>query len=172
MLTLERCKALLEEQDEVAGVEECEGEWLRGEFPNPLQPDRPRTLIVHPILGRLILKVRVPAIAQARRSAGLAGILADFNYRQTIGKVGVDKQDGEVMFEINHACQDGDTEDPSPDVFARLIEAAVETSKRLTVMVTFVGMVEAGVPQDVARRFVSESLGNEPDMAAEDTPTL
>jgi hypothetical protein len=123
MITLSKCRELLEQQEGVMDIEVCKDQYLRGHFANRVNPKEPHDLIVHPILEKLVVRVLVPGITKIRSNKSeLFRILQDVNYNLLIGKVGTDAHDGEVMFEINHPCQDGETLDPSPVVFARLIE--------------------------------------------------
>ncbi len=150
MITKDTCKELLEKQDGIEEIELYKGQYLRARFANRINPAEPHVLVVDPIENRLALKIRVPEIAQVRSpNSELPRILQDINYRLLIGKVGTDARDGEVMFEINHACQDGGAADPSPEVFARLVGTAIETTHEVHLMATHVGMVEAGVPAEV-----------------------
>lgn len=170
MITLAKCKELLEQQEGVADVEVCKEQYLRGHFTNPVNPKEPHDLIVHPIPEKLVVRVLVPGITKIRSSKSeLFRILQDVNYNLLIGKVGTDAHDGEVMLEINHPCQDGETADPSPDVFARLVEMAIETARDVHLTVTHAGMVEAGVPSDVAARFVDQFRQQESEGDGEDT---
>ncbi|MCG3131531.1 MAG: hypothetical protein FLDDKLPJ_02327 [Phycisphaerae bacterium] len=171
MITKDTCKELLEKQDGIEEIELYKGQYLRARFANRINPAEPHVLVVDPIENRLALKIRVPEIAQVRSpNSELPRILQDINYRLLIGKVGTDARDGEVMFEINHACQDGGAADPSPEVFARLVGTAIETTHEVHLMATHVGMVEAGVPAEVAKKFMDQF--RQPVPEAEDEETL
>lgn len=157
MITRDTCKEWLEGQDDIEDVELCKDQYLRARFANRINPAEPHDLIVHPIEDRLVLKVLVPSISKVRSAnSELFPVLQDINFRLLLGKVGTDGRDGEVTFEINHPCQDGNAVDPSPEVFARLIEAAIATTYDVHVTATHVGMVEAGVPAAVAKKFVEQ----------------
>jgi len=157
MISLDKAKELLEQQDGVDGVEVCKDKYLQAQFANRVNPQEPHVLIVHPLTEKLTLRVLVPNISKVRSGASeLFRVLQDLNYRLLIGKIGTDGRDGEVAFEINHPCQDGDVTDPSPEVFARLIEVAIETARDVHLTATHVGMTESGVPADVARKFIEQ----------------
>jgi len=155
MLTLEKCRELLTQQDGVAGVEVCRDAFVKGQFSNRINPDEPHDIVVHPIEEKQVLKVVVPHIAKVKSGSELYRVLSHLTYDMLLGKVGVD-QDGEVRFEINHACRDGADVDPTPEVFARLIEVAMDMTNHVVLLATHVGMVEAGVPEDVARKFIEQ----------------
>jgi hypothetical protein len=75
-----------------------------------------------------------------------------------------------MAFEINHPCVDGNNPDPAPEVFARLIEAAMNITNHVAIIATHVGMVEAGVPEGVARQFVEQfKAQEEQDTESEDS---
>lgn len=168
MITLATTKEMLTQQEEVRNIEICKDQYLQGHFPNQISPDEFHDLIVHPLLEKLVLRILVPGITKVQSAnSELFRVLQGLNYGLLIGKVGTDPRDGEVMFEINHPCQDGDVVDPSAEVFARLIEAAIKTARDVHLTTTHVGMVEAGVPADVAKQFVDQfrqnSEGDEED---------
>lgn len=170
MITKDMCKELLAKQDGVKDVEVCKDQYLRARFANRINPAEPHDLIVHPMEDRLALKILVPSITKVRSAnSELFRVLQDINFRLLIGKVGTDARDGEVMFEINHACQDGNVADPGPEVFARLIQIAIETTHDVHLTATHVGMVEAGVPADVAKKFVEQFRGSVADGEDEET---
>jgi len=171
MISLEKAKEMLEHQGGVENIEVCKDEWVLARFANRLNPEKPHNLVVHPIREQLIMKIRVPAISTIKHNTEFTRVLANVNYDLVLGKAGVDSRDGEVMFEINHPCQDGDAEDPGPEVFARLVEAAMETARDVTLLATHVGMVEAGVPEEVVKRFLKQFQDEDED-EAEETDTL
>lgn len=116
------------------------------------------------------MRVHVPSIAKVRsKGSDLLPVLQEMNYGLLLGKIGTDGRDGEIAFEINHACRDGGVEDPSAEVFVRLIEAAIETSREVHLTATHVGMVEAGVPADVAKKFVEQFRQKEAEDEPEET---
>ncbi len=157
MEKLETMRDLLTQQDEVDGVEVVKDQYLRANFANRINPKEPHNLIVHPILEKLILRVHVPGIAKVRsKGSDLLPVLQEMNYGLLLGKIGTDGRDGEIAFEINHACQDGGVADPSPEVFVRLVEAAIETARDVHLTATHVGMVDAGVPADAAKAFIEQ----------------
>ncbi len=171
MITLSQSKELLEQQTGVDGIEVCKDQYLRAHFANRVNPKEPHDLIVHPIHERLALKILVPSISKVRSgNSELFRVLQDINYTLLFGKVGTDSRDGEVMFEINHPCQDSGAADPSPEVFARLIEVAIATTHDVHLTATHVGMVDAGVPADVAKKFVEQF--REKNLESDDHETL
>jgi len=172
MITLERAAELLRQQQGVETVEVCQREYLRACFPNRINPDNPHTLIVHPIREELALKVLVPEITKLRsRGSDLFRVLQNLNYALRIGKVGTDARNGDVVFEINHPCCDGNVQDPSPEVFARLVEAARRVTHDVVLLATHVGMVEAGVPEDIASKVVKQ-LQPQDECDADDAASL
>ncbi len=169
MITMEMCKELLESQEEIERVEVSKDEYVRGRFANPLDPKEPHDLVVHPITEKLVLRVLVPNITKLRSgNSNLFRVLQDLNYRMLIGKVGTDARDGEVMVEINHPCQDGQMEDPPPDVFARIVRAAMSTARNVQLMAAQVAMVESGVPSEVAKQFMTRFQEGEDDGEGQD----
>lgn len=170
MISLDKAKVLLEQQEGVADIEVRKDAYLLARFPNKVDPGEPHHLVVHPVEEKQILKVVVPSIAEIRSGNAVSRVLANLNFDMLLGKVGMDEE-GEVRFEINQACRDGEMDDPSPEIFARLIEVAVEMATEVTFVVTEVGMVEAGVPKDVARGFVKQ-LRQQDEEAGEEQDTL
>ena len=148
MITLERCKELLEHEDGLEQVEVCGSGFVRAKFTNRMDPTEPHDLVLHPVEEKQVLKVVVPHIARAKSNVELYRVLSHLNYDMLLGKVGVD-QDGEVRLEVNQACRDGAEEDPGRDVFARLVELAMDTTQKVAVLVTYWGMLSAGVPEPV-----------------------
>ena len=172
MITLNTAKEMLTQQDGVKGVEICRDQYVQAQFANRVNPQEPHVLVAHPLTEKLVLRVLVPNISRVRSgSSELFRVLQDINYRLLIGKIGTDGRDGEVVFEINHPCQDGDVADPSPEVFARLIEVAIETTRDVYLTTTHVGMTDAGVPADVARKFI-EQFRDKKDEEGDDEDTL
>ena len=70
-----------------------------------------------------------------------------------------------MSFEINHPCQDGTAQDPAPEVFARLIEVAIGTTLDVQLTTVHVGMMDAGIPSDVAKQFVDQFRSREKEEA-------
>lgn len=165
MITLDQCKELLETQSGIADVEVCKDQYVRAQFANRVNPKEPHKLIIDPMQDKLVLRVLVPGIAEARSGSGLHQVLQDINYRLLIGKVGTDMRDGDVSFEINHPCQDGTAQDPAPEVFARLIEVAIGTTLDVQLTTVHVGMMDAGIPSDVAKQFVDQFRSREKEEA-------
>jgi hypothetical protein len=156
MLKVEQTKDWVGRIDGVGDIEICENEFVRASFSNRLNPKQPHILIVHPIDAELVLRVRVLQLAKVQAGSELPRLVAHENYGLALGKVGISSGDGELMFEINHPCRNGDSEDPSPEVFARLVKQAMTEANRLALLATHVGMIEAGVPQEVARQFMAQ----------------
>ena len=155
MITIDKVKELLDQQDGVEGVEVCRNEFIKGQFLNRINADEPHGIVVHPVEEKQVLKVVVPHVAKVKSGGDLYRVLSHLTYDMLLGKVGVD-QDGEVRFDISHACRDGADIDPPPEVFARLVEVAMDMTNHIVLLATHVGMVEAGVPEDVARKFIEQ----------------
>ena len=146
----------------VSDVEVDERGYVRAKLANRIAPDAPHTLIVHPIKERLVQKILVPQIAQISRSADVMRLIGRVNYDILFGCIGVD-QDGEVLFNINHACQDGEVMDPTEEVFRRLLDATCETVSMLDRLLLHASMVEAGVPRPVAEKIMKAQFPEEPE---------
>jgi len=146
----------------ITDVEVDERGFVKAQFPNRL--GTPHVLVVHPIAERLALKIRVPEVAKIHRDSQAIRLLGKLNYDILYGCVGIDL-DGEVMVEVNHPCQDGEVEDPSPEVFARLVEAVQETVCVASKMILHAQMVEGGASESVARQLIAKLFddGSEAD---------
>ena len=168
MKTLDKCKELLEQQEGVEQVEVVRDEFLHAKFASRLNPKEPHDLVVHPVAEKQALKVVVPHLARAKSNGELFRVLSHLNYDMLLGRVGVD-QDGEVRFEICHACVDGAEDDPGHEVFARLVETAMDMAHHVVMLTTYWGMVDAGVPEAVAKQFVDQFRQEKPEADGEDT---
>ena len=168
MVTLEKCRELLERQDGVEQVEAVRDEFVHAQFANRLNPKEPHDLVVHPVTEKQVLRVFVPHLAKAKSGGELFRVLSRLNYDMLLGNVGVD-QDGEVRFEVAQACADGAVEDPSQEVFARLVETAMDMAHHVVVLTTYWGMVDAGVPEAVAKQFVDQFRQTNSEDDGEDT---
>ncbi len=168
MKTLDKCKELLERQEGVDHVEVVRDEFLHAKFASRLNPKEPHDLVVHPVAEKQVLKVVVPHLAKAKSDGELFRVLSHLNYDMLLGKVGVE-QDGEVRFEVNHACVDGTEDDPGQEVFARMVEIAMDTAHHVVMLATYWGMVDAGVPESVAKQFVDQFRQEKPEDDGEDT---
>ena len=170
MITVEKAAELLKASEaRVSDVEVEDRGYVSARFANLVDPENPYQLVVHPIVERLALKILVMHIAEIRTDSALMKHIAKMNYRLIYGCIGVDS-DGEVNFEINHACQDTDVEDPAPEVFGRLLDAARSTVDEVGKLIVHAGMVDAGVPANLARKIMREHF---PDKEEEsDTETL
>ena len=163
MLTTEKAAEWLKAYgDKIAAVAIDEGGYVRANLANRIDPDKPHKMIVHPIKERLVLKIRVPQISEISRSADVMRLIGRVNYDILLGCIGVD-QDGEVMFEINHACQDGEAMDPDEEIFRRLIDATCETVATASRLLLHASMVEAGVPRSVAEKVMETHFAEEPE---------
>ena len=170
MISLDKCKELLDAFEGVTNAEVCRDKFVRGQFANPVNAKEPHSIVLHPTPDNQLLRVVVPSVTRLKSDSVLHRIFCNWNYDKSIGKVCVDNQDGEVQFVINHACQDGQVEDPSPEVVNRLIDVAVKMAKELTILVTFWGMREAGVPEELAKKFIDQFQLQ--DSGEEDEQTL
>jgi len=168
MITLDKCRGLLEQQEGIEAVEVARNEFVRARFANRVDPNSPHNLVVHPIEEKQALKIVVPEIAKVKSGSELFRVLSHLNYDVLVGKVGVDSHDGEVRVEVVHPCRDGAEEDPSPEVFARLVEVAIGLTHDMVMLATHVGMVEAGVPEDVARKFIEQFRGEGKESGADE----
>lgn len=155
MLAVEQAAQLLQRQEGVEQIEVVRNEFLHATFANHLNPKDPHDLVIHPVAEKQVLKVVVPHLAKAKSNGELFRVLSHLNYDMLLGKVGVD-QDGEVRFEINHACVDGAEDDPGQEVFSRLVETAMDMTHHVVMLTTYWGMVDAGVPEAVAKQFVDQ----------------
>ena len=146
----------------ITDAEVDERGFVKAQFPNPL--GTPYELFVHPIPERLTLRIRVPEVAKVHRDSEVIRLLGKLNFDILYGCVGIDL-DGEVMVEVNHPCQDGEVEDPSPEVFARLVEAVLETVRVASKMILHAQMVEGGASDAVARQLITKLFddGSEAD---------
>ena len=163
MITTQKTAELLKDiGNGITEVEVDERGFVKAQFPNRL--GTPHVLVVHPIAERLVLKLRVPEVAKVHRDSEAIRLLGKLNYDILYGCVGIDL-DGEVMIEINHPCQDGEVEDPSPEVFGRIVEAVQDTVCVASKMILHAQMVEGGASESVARQVVTKLFddGNEAD---------
>ena len=159
MITAQKTAELLKDiGNGITDVEVDERGFVKAQFPNRL--GTPHVLVVHPIAERLVLKLRVPQVAKVHRDSEVIGLLGKLNYDILYGCVGIDL-DGEVMIEVNHPCQDGDTEDPSPEIFARLVEAVQDTVRAASKMILHAQMVEGGASEGVARQLITALFDDE-----------
>jgi len=163
MITAQKAADLLKNNsNDITEVEVDERGFVKAQMPNRL--GAPYVLVVHPIAERLVLKIRVPEVAKVHRESEAIRLLGKINYDILYGCVGIDL-DGEVMIEINHPCQDGDVEDPPPEVFARLVEAVQDTVRVASKMILHAQMVEGGASESVARQVITQLFddGSEAD---------
>lgn len=170
MGSLERCKEMLMQQHGVEGVKIYPDGFVRGRFSNRTSPEKPHNIVVHPLEEELVIKVVVPHIARVKTGSSLYRFLSHLTYDLLLGKVGVDP-DGEVRVDVSHACRDTTDVDPSPEVFARLVEVAMDVTNHTLLLATHAGMVEAGVPKDAALKFV-EQLREQGTQEIDDEETL
>ena len=129
--------------------------FVRAKFPNRIDADDPHDIIVHPIRDRLVLRVIVPQIAKLKSVGEGLFLIGKINYNLILGCVGVDG-DGEVKFEVNHPCRDGEVEDPDEEIFKRLLDATCETVGEVSRVVLLATLREAGVSAELAESIVKQ----------------
>lgn len=155
--------------DKITDVEvDDERGFVRGKLPNRIDADDPHNIIVHPIHERLVLRVIVPQIAKLKSVGEPLFLIGKINYDLVLGCVGVDG-DGEVKFEVNHPCRDGEVADPDDEIFKRLIDATCETVDEVSRVVLLATLREAGVSKELADNIVKQHFtdDNEKDEPAE-----
>jgi len=136
--------------------------FVRGKLPNRIDQEDPHNIIVHPIHERLVLRVIVPQIATLKSVGKALFLIGKINYDLVLGCVGVDG-DGEVKFEVNHPCQDGEVADPDEEIFKRLIDATCETVDEVSRVVLLATLREAGVSKELADNIVKQHFSDDDD---------
>jgi len=158
MITMERAAELLtaydKNEEHISDVRVVDDQYVSADLSNALSPSQPFRLIVHPVKETLMLKIRVPNIAKIRMDSAIVRVIANRNYQLVFGCIGIDRDDGEVMIEINHAVVDGEVQDPPPELFTRLLDAVRETVTDVSRTILHVGMIEAGIPEDLAAKIM------------------
>ena len=134
--------------------------FVRGKFPNRVDADDPHNIVVHPMHERLVLRVIVPQIAKLKSIGEGLFLIGKMNYDLILGCVGVDG-DGEVKFEINHPCRDGEVADPDQEIFKRLLDATCETVDEVSRVVLLATLREAGVSKELAENIVKQHFTND-----------
>jgi hypothetical protein len=157
MMSLKQAATLLENVAGVTDINITEDGWLHTHLPNRIDPARPYTLMVHPILEALLVRLRVEEIATVRSDSQVCSTLVRLNAGLSYGCVAVDG-DGTVLYQIHHACRDDDEGDPAPEVFLRLVDETRKAVHIIASRVILVKLVESGVPDHVAKK-VYEMLG-------------
>jgi hypothetical protein len=172
MITVNLACEMLKQQAGISDVETCDNEFLQAYFANPVNPKKPFALIVHPIPEKLVLRVHVLAIAKVRPDASVMRLLSFLNHDLLLGRAGVDHRDGEIVVQINHPCRDGAADDPSLEIFARLVEGAMRAAREVSILVLRAGMRDSGVPNETAERLVDQLLGESEGTQDAEEPTL
>jgi hypothetical protein len=165
MINVHRIAEFLEGVDGIRVVE-VGPEWVVGMFPSRVDSKRLHELVIRPDIEEGVVTILVPQITTTNSTGNLPRVLLAHNYHNTLGKVGVDDDDGELSLEIAQACRDGAEEDPSQEVLTRLCERAIDKTHELVTLTTYLGMIEAGVSPAVAQRFVAQI--REPDYEDDD----
>ena len=135
---------------------------------NPVDPDRPYKLIIHPIAEQMILRVCVLPIAKLRSGSSVPQDLAHANLGLRVGCASV-TANGVVTYMINHVCRSDDDTDPPAGLVERLIDEAITATRLLEEITLAAAISDAGVPSDRAQEMVKALVSQvESDRVSED----
>ena len=165
MITLEKAKEYVEaEVDTFSELEVDKRGFLRARLLSPADLDI--SLIVHPIHEALVLRVRAQNLGQIDLNHTHEQAMRRVNAALVLGRLIIDT-DGEVLFDVSHACLAEDAEDPGPAVFSRLLRASASTARDVARIVMSMRLQDARVPQDLVEKILNDTFGEGNDEGGE-----
>lgn len=139
------------------------------EMENPIDPERPFDIVVHPIPEARVLRFHVTNVGHASKPDPFMHVVALINGMFNMGRVYVNSDTRDIIYELNHLCSlDGSVEEPSAEMFRELVQAvkfAVITSA-VTLLKT--ALLDSGIPNDVINEIVAKKLGKKREPLAKE----
>ena len=144
MITPEKVAEVLKGQEGngIFQVEVNPEGYVHSQLENRIEPSQPYTLMVHPIAQERTLRIGISMIMSDLPDYSALGVSASSTISFGNKHLTADTEKG-MVFELNHLCQDGDDNAPSPEELGQLLDGMVKFFRQIeTLMLHTKGLVE------------------------------
>jgi len=126
--------------DVIVGYNGRVGSLLKSRF----DPNRSYVLLVHCLTDECILRFRVSGLAGVRLDGKVTEALSWANLCFFSGGLGIDSENT-VTFEVNHPCRVDDDNDPSPQVFEKLMDGLLNDIGEIEMIIMSAVLCDMGL---------------------------